>query len=575
MKTEDRWDLIVQSVEKKGFLTVQELSELCDASVITIRRDLTHLDSSNRLRRTHGGAAPLNGPVHPVIEEEPIVEIVPARPDQSLFERLDALVISDLQPKFYGLVQKTAGKRIPIIAESLPLPSTDTCVTVDNYAAGYHLGEWAGKNALLRWNGKINVLDLSYHRPNTHARSQGFLEGLRKVAPRAELVFSINTQSRYDMAYQLTRDALVTHPDINVIFAINDTSARGAVNACKDLGIAPDQLMILTFGMEGPSMIDLMVKGEWLQAGVCMFPEIVGTMCIESAISAYNHEPLPDQLITPYYIATPETITEIYTKTSKGWQLDWEHLPFKEDLPLPVYRRSSERTQTLPNRMGFIYTFVEHDWYKTMTAMMKEYTSRLGIQLELLDFEQTLKDELNLRRNEIARRAAREVNPGDTIFIDAGLFSKELAEQLSSHHNITVITNSLPVIETLKESQSDITLISTGGAFRRASQSFVGPTAENMLKEFRIDKLFLMASGVSKAFGISHPNISEVTIKQFMIHAAREIILLADNSCFQEEALIQVAPINVVHKIITDDALPPSIRLDLGALGISVILATM
>ena len=84
-----------------------------------------------------------------------------------------------------------------------------------------------------------------------------------------------------------------------------------------------------------------------------------------------------------------------------------------------------------------------------------------------------------------------------------------------------------------------------------------------------------MVSGVSKNFGLYHTNISEVTIKQLMIRAAREVILLADYSCFQQEALVQVAPISAIQKLITDDALPASTRLELGALGVTVILAAM
>ena len=356
---------------------------------------------------------------------------------------------------------------------------------------------------------------------------------------------------------------------------MNDISAHGAHQACKDLGIDPDRLIILTFGVEGPQMLDLILQGGWIKAGVCMFPEIVGTVCVEAAIAAYNHQQLPSELVTPFCIVTPETLLDIYQKTPAGWKLDWRKIPCQYQLPLPVNLEKPDTQRPLPRRMGFIYTFIEHDWYKSVNQTMKEYTSRLGIELEALDFEQTIKDELNLRRVEIARLAANEVQPGDTIFINSGPISGELAERLKNHKNITVITNSMPVLEVLNGSQADITLISTGGALRRSSQAFVGPNAETTLKEFRIDKLFLMVSGVSINFGLSHTNISEVTIKQLMIRAAREVILLADHACFQEEALIQVAPVTAIHKLITDNALPASVRLELGTFGISVLLASM
>ena len=573
MNKYERWQQIEELVDQRGFLTVKELSQFSHTSEITIRRDLESLNSQMRVRKTHGGAASLRVGASGGVDEETNGV---SHADQSVFERIDVLVTADMSPKLANLIEKSIRKRkIPLIAESQPLPGTETYVAVDNYQAGFDLGRWAGQYVLEHCDGQAHVLDLAYHRPNTLLRSQGFLAGLRQVIPTAELILSINTQSRFDMAYQLTRDALTVHPKINIIFAMNDISAHGAYQACKDLGIDPDRLIILTFGVEGAKMLDLIVQGGWIKDGVCMFPEIVGTICVEAAIAAYNHQPLPAELVTPYCIVTPDTLLDIYQKTPVGWRLDWRKIPCQFQLPLPVNLEKPDTHRPLPRRMGFIYTFIEHDWYKTVNQTMQEYTSRLGIELEALDFEQTIKDELNLRRVEIARLAANEVQLGDTIFIDSGPISGELAERLKNHKNITVITNSMLVLEVLNESQADITLISTGGALRRSSQAFVGPNAESTLKEFRIDKLFLMVSGVSINFGLSHTHISEVTIKQLMIRAAREVILLADHACFQEEALIQVAPVTAIHKLITDNALPASIRLELGTFGISVILASM
>src|SRR5512133_3271072 len=102
----------------------------------------------------------------------------------------------------------------------------------------------------------------------------------------------------------------------------------------------------------------------------------------------------------------------------------------------------------------------------------------------------------------------------------------------------------------------------------------VGPTAEATLRDIRVDRLFLSVDGVSLDFGLSHDNLSEVTIKQAMIRSAREVILLADHTCFGQEAFIQVAPITAVNQIISDDALPASVRLELSKIGIRVQLAS-
>ncbi len=101
----------------------------------------------------------------------------------------------------------------------------------------------------------------------------------------------------------------------------------------------------------------------------------------------------------------------------------------------------------------------------------------------------------------------------------------------------------------------------------------MGPPAEGALKELRADKLFLMVGGISLDFGLSHTNISEVTVKQAMIHSAREVILLADHTSFSTKSIIQVAPLSVVDVLVTDDALDPSMRLNISKMGIRLLLA--
>ncbi|HSR32552.1 MAG TPA: DeoR/GlpR transcriptional regulator, partial [Anaerolineae bacterium] len=138
----------------------------------------------------------------------------------------------------------------------------------------------------------------------------------------------------------------------------------------------------------------------------------------------------------------------------------------------------------------------------------------------------------------------------------------------------TAITNSLPVFETLKKNP-DITLISTGGLLRHATVTLTGPTVEATLRELRADKLFLTVTGITLEFGLSHTDLNEVAAKQAMIHAAREVILLADHTIFGQESVVQIAPTGAVHKLITDEALPASIRLELAKLGIEVIVASI
>ena len=216
--------------------------------------------------------------------------------------------------------------------------------------------------------------------------------------------------------------------------------------------------------------------------------------------------------------------------------------------------------------------WVEHEWYQNLAASMRAYTKGSGVNIEIIDAEQTEKDEVDFRRREIGRRALKELDHGDVVFVDGGIITQYMVEEMTEIKDLTVITNSLPIFDTLKSFQN-ITLILTGGVLRRSSNALVGPTTENSLKELRVDKLFLIVSGVSFDFGLSHTNVSEVTTKQTMIQSAREVILLADQTSFGQEAVIHIAPLSSVHKVISDDALPASIRLQLSQLGIDVIIA--
>lgn len=572
MKTNSRHDHIVSLIDEHSFLTVSQLSQLCDVSEMTIRRDLEQLHAQKRIQRTYGGAVSLrNGTGE-------LEEVSPASLDQRaevlLVDQVDVLIATSVNPYLDRLlIDRAIKKGIPIIAESIEMSNERTVVTVDNYCAGFDLGSWAGKYLQEQGIKKANLLDLTFHQPNTQNRSRGFAEGLNKTNLPFETILSINSQSRYITAYQLTRDALTVYPQINLIFAINDITAWGAINACRDLNIDPSNMTVITFGLEGDTLKnELMTPTSYCKAGLAMFPEIVSLTCVEAAIAAFNKQPQPESYITPHIVLTAATLPDFYKRTPAGWELHWEIVRNQLTIPIQIEREKHHSVTDLPKRIGLIVPFIEHEWYKNLTMLLKDYADQYGISLQVIDADQNVRDEIEVRRRQIASKAAASVEVGDVVLVDGGPIAMYLAEELKQKKEITVITNSVVVFDILNRTPG-ITLISTGGAVRYNTQMLVGPTAEGALKELRADKLFLMVSGISLGFGLSHHTISEVTIKQAMIRSAREVVLLADHTAFGAEVGIQVASLKAVHKLITDDALPPSSRLDLSKAGIQIILA--
>ncbi len=572
MKTNLRHERILSLIDERGFLSVADLSRLCEVSEMTIRRDLEQLDAQKRVQRTYGGAVSLR-------DETPATngaaDLLPeAETEVLLVDQVDVLVATSVNPYYDNLlIDRATKKGIPIIAESIEVPNQLTIVAVDNYRAGFDLGRWAGEYFKQQGVEKIYLLDLTFHQPNTQNRSRGFTDGLTETSPSFETVLSINSRSRYSTAYQLVRDALAVYPQINLIFAINDIAAWGAVNACRDLNIDPANMTIIPFGLEGETLKnELMTPGSFCKAGLAMFPEIVSLTCIEAAITAFNHQDQPNKYITPHVILTAATLPKYYSRTEGGWKLNWDTIQQHLRIPVQIERDKPRPLARLPKQIGLIVPFLEHEWYKNLTVLLKEHAQKYGIGLQVIDADQSVRDEVDLRRRQIANKAASLVKPGDVVLVDGGPIALYLAEYLKQIKDITVITNSVVVFDALNRTPG-ITLISTGGALRYSTQMLVGPTAEGALKELRADKLFLMVSGITLDFGLSHHTISEVTIKQAMIRSARETIVLADHTVFGAEVGIQVAPLKAAHRLITDDALSPSTRLEISKTGIQITLA--
>lgn len=178
----------------------------------------------------------------------------------------------------------------------------------------------------------------------------------------------------------------------------------------------------------------------------------------------------------------------------------------------------------------------------------------------------------------IGRTAAEMVQEGETIVIDAGTTTAQLAAALKNRRNITVITNSLRVLDQLCDSPG-ITLISTGGTvapamdgeFGHGDHFLIGPLAEEMLRRFRPNKAFMGTTGITIADGLSNSLIEQAVLKRLMMELSAEVILLADHSKFGRVAPSIAGPVTLLHRVITDTGISPEMKNALEELGIEVI----
>jgi DeoR/GlpR family transcriptional regulator of sugar metabolism len=172
----------------------------------------------------------------------------------------------------------------------------------------------------------------------------------------------------------------------------------------------------------------------------------------------------------------------------------------------------------------------------------------------------------------IAARAASMVRSGQTIIIDVGSTSTELAKALPRDlSDVVVITNGLN-IALLLESSPGISVIVTGGTLRPLQHSLVAPMGTLLLNQLRADIAFLGCNGVDPTHGFTNTNIPEAEIKQAMVKAAQSTVFLADHDKVGNVASAFVTDVAGSDLLITDEAADMETIDELRAAGLAVDL---
>ncbi|HEY8498853.1 MAG TPA: DeoR/GlpR family DNA-binding transcription regulator, partial [Limnochordales bacterium] len=154
-------------------------------------------------------------------------------------------------------------------------------------------------------------------------------------------------------------------------------------------------------------------------------------------------------------------------------------------------------------------------------------------------------------KQRIGAAAAALVEDGDTIILDVGTTTTEVARHLPPVTNLVVVTSALNIALEL-ERHPGVTVVVTGGTLRPMQHSLVNPLATVLLAQINADKLFLGCNGVSADKGITNSNLQEAEVKRAMIAAAKRVIVVADSSKIGAVAAAHVAPITAVHQLVTD-----------------------
>ena len=189
-------------------------------------------------------------------------------------------------------------------------------------------------------------------------------------------------------------------------------------------------------------------------------------------------------------------------------------------------------------------------------------------ELPILERENEQADE----KARIGRAAAGLVADKETVFLGSGTTVLEVARNLRNRKNLTVITNSLPVLNALAGVEG-ITVISLGGMLRESELSFIGHITEQALTEIRADKVIIGTRGVSLEHGLTNDYLQETLTDRAIMKIGREVIVVADYTKVNRVATALLAPLDSMQTFVTDSKADKKFVQELKKQGINVIVA--
>lgn len=176
------------------------------------------------------------------------------------------------------------------------------------------------------------------------------------------------------------------------------------------------------------------------------------------------------------------------------------------------------------------------------------------------------------RKRRIGARAAGLVSDGETIILDAGTTTTEVAKRLTERRDLTVITNALNIALILGAIPGNAVHM-PGGQFKAPTLSLSGDKAADYFRSIFAGKLFLATAGVAVDAGLTYPSFADLQLKEAMIKAAAQVILVADSTKINRSSFTRLGALDLIHTFITDDGITDADAQALERSGIEVLIA--
>ena len=179
---------------------------------------------------------------------------------------------------------------------------------------------------------------------------------------------------------------------------------------------------------------------------------------------------------------------------------------------------------------------------------------------------------ISRHKQAIARAAVDLIREHARIIIDSGSTTAAMIPQLGRQPGLVVMTNSLNVANALRDIEHEPVLLMTGGTWDPHSESFQGQVAEQVLRSYDFDQLFIGADGIDLERGTTTFN-ELLGLSRVMAEVAREVIVMVESDKVGRRIPNLELPWSSVHTLITDDRLDSQVAEQIRARGVQLILA--
>ncbi len=174
-------------------------------------------------------------------------------------------------------------------------------------------------------------------------------------------------------------------------------------------------------------------------------------------------------------------------------------------------------------------------------------------------------------KKELAQLVCKLVVEGDSIALDAGTTSLEIARVLKSQYtSLTIVTNSIPVVCELMD-KPQFSVILAGGAVYGEEKAIVGGACMEQIRQYRVNHYFLTPSGISLHSGVTSYDLREAEIQRTFAEVSNHVVVFCQSGAFDSASLVKVCDLIRVEEIVTDSELPQETRERYESAGITVL----